>query len=51
MGKEYSQLRMVLDNFFLNNTHTFLKPIDLALIEHGLHDYGWWDTQPYGMFF
>lgn len=31
-----------------NNATVRLRPIDFALWSHGLHDWGWWNTQPYG---
>ena len=43
-------LRQVLRNEMMseNNATMQLKKIDLAFWSHGLHDWGWWDSPPYG---
>ena len=32
----------------MKNHNRLLKSIDLAFWSHGLHDWGWWDKEPYG---
>lgn len=43
-------LKQVLSNEMMkeNNATMQLKMIDLAFWSHGLHDWGWWDSPPYG---
>lgn len=47
------QMDDVLGNKMINQTHDTnetlnLKPLDLAFWNHGLHDYGFFNTRPYG---
>ena len=41
------QVKDVLNNRLANET-TYQRKIDLAFWQHGLHDYGWFNTPPYG---
>merc|ERR1712146_610968 len=31
-----------------NSNGVILRKIDLAFLQHGLHDQGWWSQQPHG---
>jgi len=42
------QVDDVLSNKKLLDANPLLRPIDLAFWNHGLHDWGWWDKEPYG---
>ena len=43
-------LKQVLSNEMIkeNNATMVLRKADLAFWSHGLHDWGWWDSPPYG---
>jgi len=42
------QVEDVLSNKKLVDANSLLRHIDLAFWGHGLHDWGWWDKEPYG---
>lgn len=42
------QVDDVLSNKKLIDANPLLRHIDVAFWNHGLHDWGWWDKEPYG---